>query len=234
MKIAICDDDQIFLSELADKIYWYSAQHNWESAIDRYYTGVDLIEAKTKYDVIILDYQMDLLDGLETAKLLRDGPNQFSCIIFLTNYPEIAISAYDVDTYRFVVKNTLYEGLFKALDAFRDHKEKNYDISFKSESEIITINTSNIVFIEANNKEITVHLDDGREFVTRKNLSKLYGEVPHYLFQKIHKSIIVNMTYVQRQSQNCLKVKHYPSWLPISRKYCKSFREAYIKFLKDQ
>lgn len=234
MKIAICDDDTAFLSELADKIYLYSNQHNWESAIDRYHSGVELIAAKMKYDIVILDYQMDFLDGLETAKLLRKGLNQFSCIIFLTNFPDIAISAYDVDTYRFVVKNTLYEGLYRALDDFRNHKDKNYNISFKSDGDIITVNTEDIVFIESNDKEITVHLSDKRELITRKNLSALYKEVPHYLFRRIHKSIIVNMTYVQRQNSKSLKLKTYSFWLPISRKYSNSFKEAYLRFLKDQ
>ena len=53
MKIAICDDEPIVLSELKSKIYDYSNMHNWESVIDSYSRGQDLINSKTKYDIII-------------------------------------------------------------------------------------------------------------------------------------------------------------------------------------
>ena len=98
MKIAICDDEALFLSQLKSKIYEYSNKHNLEPVVDEYTVGSNLIDSNIKYDIIILDYQMDKIDGLETARQLRNGINEFACIIFLTNYGEISIDAYSVDT----------------------------------------------------------------------------------------------------------------------------------------
>lgn len=233
MRIAICDDEKSFFSVLKSKIYDYSNLHNWESVVDTYDCGYDLINTKIKYDIIILDYQMEQIDGLETAKLLRSGINKFSCIIFLTSFPEIAISAYDVDTYRFVVKSSLFDGLYKALDDFRKIIKVNYDISIKSSNEFITINTGKITFLEVQNKNSFLHLDNGQMYETKKSLTDLYKELPHTHFFRIHKSFIVNFMHISERGQNYVKVRNYDYELPISRNYLSKFKQKYYNYLKD-
>lgn len=233
MRIAICDDETSFSSILKSKIYDYSNLHNWDSVVDTYDCGYDLIKNKVKYDIIILDYQMEPIDGLETAKLLRSGINKFSCIIFLTSYPEIAISAYDVDTYRFVVKNTLFDVLYKALDDFRKIIKTNYDISIKSDNEFFTINTENITFIEVQNKSSYLHLCNEQIYETKKSLTDLYKVLPHTHFFRIHKSFIINFMYISERGQNYVKVRNYDLELPISRNYLSKFKQKYYNYLKD-
>ena len=80
MKIAICDDETLFLSQLKSKIYEYSNKHNLDPVVDEYTVGSNLIDSNIKYDIIILDYQMDKIDGLETARLFINGINEFACI----------------------------------------------------------------------------------------------------------------------------------------------------------
>lgn len=234
MKIAICDDEKILLSELRTKIYEYSNLHNWESAVDTYECGYDLINSKMKYDIIILDYQMDEIDGLETAKLLRNGINKLSCIIFLTSYPEIAIPAYDVDTYRFVIKNSSFEGLYKALDDFRNSSKKDYYISIKVGNEYLTINTKSITFIEVQNKFCHVHKSDGSILLTKRTLSSLFKELPHTHFFKTHKAFVINFEHISERGNTFVKVANYNYEIPISRNYLTQFKRKYYKFLCDQ
>lgn len=233
MKIAICDDDKIFLSELKDKIYEYSNSNNWESVIDVFENGLDLVNSKTKYNLIILDYQMNEIDGLETAKLLRTGINKLTCIIFLTSYPDISIPAYSVDTYRFVVKTTLYEGLYNALDDFRNMLETDYNISIKSQNETITINTKDIVFIEVQNKYCFIHLHNGEMITTKITLASLENEIPSTHFYRIHKSYIINFRYVVARGNNFVKVQNHQQLLPISRNYYSKFKQQYYNYLKS-
>lgn len=234
MKIAICDDEKNFLEMLKSKIYDYSNIHNWESIIDTYSTGYDLINSNIQYDIIILDYQMDNLNGLETAKLLRSGTNKLTCIIFLTSYPEVAIPAYSVDTYRFVVKNTLFDGLYKALDDFRNIIKTDYDISIKIDSEHIIINTKNIAFIEVQDKFSYLHLSDGNILKTKKSLSNLYKELPHTHFFKIHKAFIINFKHITGRGKDTVRVANYDFPIPISRNYISQFKQLYYNFLKNQ
>lgn len=64
MRIAICDDETLFLSQLKSKIYEYSNKHNLEPVVDEYTVGSNLINSSIKYDIIILDYQMDKIEIL--------------------------------------------------------------------------------------------------------------------------------------------------------------------------
>ena len=145
MRILIVEDSY----SLADTLQ--TALKNENYIVDAVFDGSDGYEyGRTGiYDIIILDYQMDKIDGLETARQLRNGINEFACIIFLTNYGEISIDAYSVDTYRFVLKSTLWDGLYNALDDYRKRMNTGKSISVKSDGSYITIDTDEIVFIES-------------------------------------------------------------------------------------
>lgn len=233
MRIALCDDEINFTRKLKSKLYDYSNNHNWDSVIDVFNSGNELLRSKTKYDIIIIDYQMDDIDGLQTAKELRNGINQFSCIIFLTSYPEIAIPAYNVDTYRFVVKNTLFEGIYKALDDFRNTVKIDYDVIIKTNSEFVTINTKDIIFIEVQNKFCYIHLFNDSVLITRRSLKNLYSELPKTHFLRIHKAFIINFEYIAERNNLFLTVRKINKQIPISRNYLSKFNNAYYIYLRD-
>ena len=72
LHIAICDDEQSFVDHLKSLIRQYAAETGEEIKVSPYYDGLDLIE---KYDptvdLIFLDIQMKLVDGLRTAEKIR-------------------------------------------------------------------------------------------------------------------------------------------------------------------
>ncbi len=233
MKIAICDDDISFVTRLKNELYNYANLHNLEPVIDCYYSGEEIINAKVKYNLIILDYQMGQLSGLDAAKELRKGINQFACIIFLTNFPEIAIPAYEVDTYRFVVKDTFFQGIFKALDQFRNIQKQDYDIVIKVNHESVVINTESIIYFESQNKDIYIHLIDGRIMSTKMKLSSFYSEVPHTHFVQTHKSYVVNLKCIQLIHPSALKLKRIDLTIPLSRNYKNSFMKKYHNYISE-
>ena len=177
---------------------------------------------------------MNFLNGLDTAKALRKGVNAFSCIIFLTSFSDIAISAYDVDTYRFVLKSTLFEGLFKALDDYRKSIKQSFKIRIKSDGDFITIPTDDIVFFESQDKIVLLHLSNGSVISTRNKLSAILSSVPSTDFVQISKSYVVNYKYILRESENTLTLKNCSDKLFISRNHAKQFKTKYINYLKDK
>lgn len=233
MRIAICDDDLQLCNSIKYNIYEYANNHNWEPVVDIYSSGEEIVKTSIKYDIVFMDYQMDGIDGLETAKILRNGANALSCIIFLTNYPQIAISAYEVDTYRFIVKETLFDSLFKALDDYRKSNNQDIKLEIKAEHSTFTINTSDILFVEVMDKLLLIHLTDGNVLKTRATLNKFSQKLPEASFVKIHKSFIVNLRYIGSYVDNCIKIHKYSLELPISRTYLKEFRHKYKIYLRD-
>lgn len=233
MKIAVCDDEHHMLKIIKENLYDYSNTHNWDSVVDTYDNGNELLKSETKYDIIVLDYQMNEIDGLETARLLRQGHNSQACIIFLTSFPEIAIPAYEVDTYRFVLKNNIDSGLTKALDDFRNMQTYDVDICVKVAREFVSVNSSDIVFIEVVNKICYVHLNTGKTIETKTSLSSLYGKLPKTHFYKVHKAYVVNFSYISKRKENNIFLKGCNISIPISRNYLSVFKSKYYNFLKD-
>lgn len=234
MRIAICDDDKVFSNLLKNNIYEYSEQHNLEAVVDLFCNGFNLIDCKTRFDIIILDYEMNEINGLETAKSLRLGTNKSTCIIFLTSHPEIAIPAYEVDTFRFVLKSTDFDSLNKAINSYLKTKSHNYNIPVRSKNETVIINTEKIMYVEAQNKNIFIHLDNNNIIKTNSSLTAFCNELPHTHFFKIHKAFVVNFDYISRREKNNLLLNNCTISLPISRNYMQSYKNSYYNYLKDR
>lgn len=233
MRIALCDDDKSLVEKLRNEIYGYSNLHNWEPVIDVYYSGQTLVKTETKYDIIVLDYQMDDLDGIETAKILRQSINEFSCIIFLTSFPEVAIPAYKVDTYRFVEKSKLFDGLYEALDDYRNANTADYDISVRNEfGECVTINTSSIECIETQNRESKIYLTNNTIVTTRCALNKLCSKLPKTHFYRVHKAYVINFQHISQYDYSTIQVCTGKQ-IFISKNYSCEFKEKYKKYLRD-
>lgn len=233
MYIAICDDDLGLLSYLKSKIYIYYNNCKIDAVIDTYSSGEKFLESAINYDLVIMDYQMQKLNGLDTAKQLRKRTKNSTCIIFLTSYPEIAIPAYSVDTYRFVVKSNGYQELFKALDDFRTSKKQNYIIKLQVSDETVELSTSDIVFLEAQNKTVTVYTSDGNTYTVRVKLSDFYKMLPESHYFRIHKSFIVNFDYILYQHKKDLKLRMLDVTLPISQNYINMFENKYLTYLRQ-
>ena len=97
-------------------------------------------------DLIILDVIMPLLNGMDTARELRND-NQIVPIIFLTSSREFAVDSYEVKAFHYLIKPVDDVKLFRTLDFslengfFRCHRSyivNMNNIEQFTKSEIIT------------------------------------------------------------------------------------------------
>lgn len=79
MQIAICDDEVSMVQILEKKIKKLLP----DAVIDKYLSGDELIASGSKPDILFLDIQMPGMDGMETAKVLRQD-NEDMILIFVT------------------------------------------------------------------------------------------------------------------------------------------------------
>lgn len=84
MKLAICDDMEMYLEILKEKISSFLPDEPHE--IDEFSSGEELLEnfEKGKYDIAILDMYMKKLNGLQTAEKICSMDNDI-IIAFHTN-----------------------------------------------------------------------------------------------------------------------------------------------------
>ena len=99
MQIAICDDEVSMVQILEKKIKKLLP----DAVIDKYLSGDELIASGSKPDILFLDIQMPGMDGMETAKVLRQD-NEDMILIFVTAAEAYVFQAFDVGAFHYLVK----------------------------------------------------------------------------------------------------------------------------------
>ncbi|MBR3516296.1 MAG: response regulator, partial [Lachnospiraceae bacterium] len=87
MRIAICDDEKIFLDSLEEKIYGILSKLDCE--VIPFFSAEALLSSSMDYDLIFLDIEMGELDGMGAAKKIRETDFE-TPIVFLTSHIEMA------------------------------------------------------------------------------------------------------------------------------------------------
>ena len=126
--IALCDDEQDFADEMKQYIQRYQEESGEELRVMVFRNGLELIENyDPSTDLIFLDIQMDQMDGLETAKRIREKDEEAG-IIFLTSLKQYALEGYQYQAVNYLIKPMKYIRLKTELDRWIEKcRKKLYD-----------------------------------------------------------------------------------------------------------
>lgn len=236
LRIAVCDDDTEFLKQAVNLIERWSEQSKIPSEIFQFDNGDALIakNALDRIDIIFLDIMMPLLNGMDTARELRQKDNAVK-IIFLTSSPEFALESYSVKAQGYLLKPVSYEKIKEILDecshAF-DTEPKN--IVLKTPFGYQKLYYHDIEYAEAQNKRVIFYLRSGK---TIEAVDPFYSFENRFTdcdgFFKCHRSYLVQLSNVDHFSTTEIITKS-GSKIPIARGYGKAFQEAYFsKMFED-
>ena len=95
LKIAVVDDEIVFVESLINKITAVCEKLNFEFKIDKYSNGFDILENYSKYHLIFLDIEMPSIDGIATAKRINElkGSAEIPFIVYVTSHDELVFDA---------------------------------------------------------------------------------------------------------------------------------------------
>lgn len=233
MKIAVCDDEIHFIDAVCSLLEQWGRERGMKLALYRFTNGDDLIEAHQRecMDLIILDVIMPLLSGIDTARELRNT-NQTVPIVFLTSSREFAVDSYEVKALNYLIKPIDQAHFFRILDEFLKtyHFTKNF-FTAKTADGFCRIAISDVDYLEAQNKQVVVHLSSGRIITIRELFSKCVEVFsPENGFCCCHRSYIVNLNNVERFSKTEVTTI-YNAVIPISRNSYAMFKETYFNHM---
>jgi len=231
MRVAVCDDERDQRSRIMKAIYDYSNEHHLEIVIEEFESGDTLLGASGGYDLIMLDYQMDGINGLETARELR-AKNVNSTIIFLTGFPHFMKKAFEVSPFRFMEKPLDVAELYKVLDDYFKEHGNNYPILLKENRDTVLVRTGEIIYLEADNKKCYVTLD-GKKLHCAKTMGAVFSLVPRTIFFKVNKAFVVNFNHIDKYDTENIYMKT-GDIVPLSRKYRMAFKNAYRLFARGR
>ena len=95
LRVAVCDDEQQCIEGLVSIINDYCDTNRLERIIETFTSGTELLKQPVEYDVVFLDIEMDVLDGIEIADRIRKY-NTFVPIVYVTGYGKYWKTAYKV------------------------------------------------------------------------------------------------------------------------------------------
>ena len=86
LHIAICDDERVFVDHLKELLSQYILETGEEIKTSVFYDGLDLIEKyDPSFDLIFLDIQMKLVDGLRAAERIREKDESVGCLLYTSD-----------------------------------------------------------------------------------------------------------------------------------------------------
>lgn len=231
MKILICDDENTNLELLKKHIAEYAAAHSLRADIFATACSKEIVDNDTVYDLAFLDIQMPDFDGITVAKKLRER-NAKVVIFFVTAFDEYQDEAMDLQAFRFFEKPFDVQRLYASLDKALQHIDETYiDLFLHNDGEDKKILVDDIVYIRRDNRKIILRTKDDKEYVTKRDLNQWLEELPNTFFYQVHKSFIVNMHYITKNSYSVI-------WLnddirvPVASRKQVDFHKYWFQYLK--
>ncbi|MGL5378851.1 LytR/AlgR family response regulator transcription factor [Clostridium sp.] len=233
IKIAICDDEDIFINKYMKIISNIKKNKNYGIEIFTFNSGEELLKYifinKVKFDLVFLDIIMKEINGIETARKIKEI-YELTEIVLLTSSKEYALDAYDVKVFNYIIKSS-QQLESKINEAIKHCYSKINDyIIINNKSSIEKIEICKIVYIESNKRKLIITTTDSKHEIYEK-LDNIYNKIENYGFIKTHKSYIINMNFIKRiDSKEVITTKE--EVIPISRGNSSTVKEKFMKYLE--
>lgn len=236
IRLAICDDEVQCLDSTRRMIEQWSERCSIPVQIRCFDNGDALLQSirRTRTDIVFLDIMMSLLNGMDTAREIREIDKAVK-IVFLTSSPEFALESYSVKANGYILKPFSDKQLSEVLnDCTAALEEKSEHLLLKSTDGYHKIHLHEIEYIEAQNKNVIFFLRSGRSLTSTEHLRVFENKLlTKDGFFKCHRSYIISMSQVNSFSQSEIKMKS-GGCVPIARGSGKAFQNAYFSFMFNE
>lgn len=230
LHIAICDDETDFVTHLTTLIQQYSAETGEEIKTTAYYDGMELAERyDTSIDLIFLDIQMRLLDGLHTAQRIRELDENVG-IIFLTTLTQYGLEGYQYQAADYIIKPIKYVRLKAELSQWlKKHRHNDSpSIVVVNDSGKYKIALKSLRYAETFNRKLLLHTEQ-ENIISYKSMKEMEQELSQAGFVRCHTSYLVNLFYVKGVQK--LEITLITGeQIPISQPKRKAFMEQLTRY----
>ena len=225
----IVDDQEDGLELLAD----YVNQTSLLSLEKTFLSPVQAMEyvKENPVDLIFLDVEMPLMNGIEFANLLDEyySPFQGPSLIFSTAYRNFAVDSYDFQRcIGYLLKPYTYSKFLKFVQRLeirngrkvaQEDKRESQKLVLERRRKEVVIDIDDILYVTGSKNSVIVALSNGRDerfYMAFHQIEKL---LPEDLFVRIHKSHIVAIRKIESISNDTIRLSDLRVNFPIGITY---------------
>lgn len=189
---------------------------------------------KTPVDLMFLDVQMPLMNGIEFLKMSENLP----MVILTTAYPSYALEGYELNVLDYLLKPITFNRFFKsALKAKEQYILQNQTVNthqtsatdnyffIKCNGKYEKVYFDEILFIQAMQNYVIIHTKE-QKFTTLLNLKTVAQYLDPNMFLQVHKSYIVSVPKINRLESHEIMISNHK--IPISRNFRKEVVEQIV------
>jgi two-component system, LytTR family, response regulator len=214
MRVLIVDDEPLARASLVGILTANRDVEHFDSADDA-------IEAQERlsndnYDVMLLDISMPELSGLDLLRRLQQSERPLPSVVFVTAYAQHAVAAFEQHAADYLLKPYSSERVNQALSFACRRKaierkarlielmprfqalRQQYPskVAIKSNGRILFIDPQDVVVVEAEGNYALLQRRASSDLL-RESISMVEQKLKPYGFVRIHRSVLVNATFVQ-------------------------------------
>ena len=208
-KVLIADDDAGMCKLLKKAIEKVDGFHVVGEASDGE-EAFRLVE-KLNPDIVFLDVEMPVLNGIECANMIVDF-NPLIKIIFVTAYEEYMPEAFKVYAFDYMVKPFKMDRLYQTLQhlknmALRKNEESTAvpginkpeldKLLIRGKEGVILVDIDDIILIQREDRN-TVIITSHEKYVTSDSLGQIEEKLGRWMFFRSHKSYIINLSKIHK------------------------------------
>lgn len=234
IRIAVLDDEKEDLEKEAEITQEYFADRKAKCEIVRYQNVEWFLMGlkEEKFDLYILDAEMPGKNGIEVAKEIRKLYAE-PVIIYVTNHLNYAVEAYEVNTYRYISKDKMEQGLKAAYDTLLPillAKEEKYYI-VKKRSELEKIAYSDIFYVKKEGKCV-VFVHRNGETSVRESLLTIEKALNSSEFILADRGYLANIHHVMKMKSRTLYMRN-GNIITVGRERFKHVKAAIENYWKE-
>lgn len=232
MQVAVCDDNELHLLEMKEKLsalpmvgnaYFFSDLTMFLSAV----------EDGNIYDAVLMDIDWEQnKTGMDAAgELLKRSPE--TKVIYVTGHSDEyaqRVFLHNANLSGFIAKpvdmKILQANLKKVADALPFAEQPALVV--RRHGTLVSIPFREIYSIESYKHTVTIHCA-GEPVISYERLEKIMKALPAGFYQ-CHKSYVVNMRQIQRFGSDEILLKNGKT-IPVSRSKYGETKEAYLNFI---
>lgn len=206
MKIALIDDEQEYLDEMAGLVSDFSMQHCCQIETVPFLNGEAFLEAFEDggFSAVFMDIYMDGMDGVAAAMKMR-GIDSRCVLVFLTSSTDFMPDAFSCHAFEYITKPFSPQRIFQVLtDILEVLPPPQKYIEVVSDRKTVRIFLDEITSVITDAHYLDIALTDGETLHCRMTMPEFVELTDgDSRFLLVNKGISVNAEYILEFENNC-------------------------------